>query len=74
MGRSLQPLNITSQESYKNTATEQQQNLTKIIASLWMIPICVMVSVPEGWDVIQRGTDGLKQWAQVNLMSQQNPI
>lgn len=40
----------------------------KITASLWMIPNCVVVNMPEGWVVIQGDIDRLEQWAQVNLM------
>lgn len=40
----------------------------KITASLWMIPNCAVVNMPEGWVVIQGDIDRLKQWAQVNLM------
>lgn len=34
----------------------------KITASLWMIPNCAVVNMPEGWVVIQGDIDRLEQW------------
>ena len=30
--------------------------------------LCGMVSIPEGWDAIQRDLDRLKQWTQEDIM------